>query len=112
MSPTIPSVEEQVAFVAREMIAGSVGIVDGCRRLVKLFARLDVDDDDLFLPIIAVESETEILPIGDARSLWWPEALEAKEKEFKPYLEEVRPEVLEVCEALVQRYSGRWKTSG
>jgi hypothetical protein len=91
------------------MLAGSVGIVDGCRRLAKLFARLDVDEDDLFDWIKVVESETEDLPVGDARSLWWPEALEAKEKEFKPYLEEVRPEVLEVCEALVQRYSGKGK---
>jgi hypothetical protein len=91
------------------MLAGSVGIVDGCRRLVELFHRLDVDDDDLFMAIRAVESETEILPVGDARSLWIPEALEAKEKKIKPYLEAVRPEVLGVCEALVQRYSGEGK---
>ena len=54
------SAQTQIAAVAQRILSGELGIVEGCRRLVQLSARLDRIDDELFAPIVAVESETEV----------------------------------------------------
>ncbi len=102
----LPSTQTQIAAVAQGMLCGDIGIVDGCRQLVRLYCRLDEGVDELFALIVAVESETEDLPLGEARSQWSEEALSRKDAEVNAYIGQVREVVLEACEALVQRYSG------
>ena len=103
--PLAGSPQNQIAAVAQGMLSGEVGIVEGCRRLVQLSSRLDEGDDGLFAPIVAVESETEDLPLGEARSLWSAEALASKDREVSVYLGQVGETVLEVCRTLVKRYA-------
>lgn len=98
--------EARITGIAQEMLSGEVGLVEGSRQLVQLFGRLDERGDELFTPIVVLESETEDLPLGEARLRWSEEALRRKEAAVGAYLREVQAEILEVCEALVRRYSG------
>jgi hypothetical protein len=99
------SPQTQIAVVAEGMLSGKVGLVDGCRQLMKLSNRLDENSEGLFIPIVAVESETDDLPLGEARSVWSAEALARKDAEASTYLCQVREVVLEACEVLVKRYA-------
>lgn len=101
----VESPEARIAGIARGMCSGEVGLVEGSRELVQLIGRLDERDDELFAPIVAVESETDDLPLGEARLHWSEEALRRKDAAVAAYLREVRAEILEACEALVRRYS-------
>lgn len=108
ITPDESARQRQIAAVAQEMLSGTVDLVGGSRRLLALYHRLeefDAENDQLFLPIVAFESETDVLPVGEARELWAPDALLSKEREFAPYLEKARPEILETCRALVRKYS-------
>jgi hypothetical protein len=68
--------EISAAVIATRMLAGEVGLVEGCRSLVKLRGALGQEHEVLFIPFIAVESETDHLPIGEAARLAWnPQAL-------------------------------------
>ena len=100
-----PSSEAHLAVLAQRMILGEVGIVEGCRSLTRLLVQLESGDDELFIPIFAVESETEDFPVGTERSLWSESALQVKDAEVGVYLNEVRGVVLDVCRILVKRYS-------
>ena len=99
------SLDVQIADIAHEMLSGKVGLVEGSRQLVQLFGRLDERDDELLAPIIALESETDDLPLGEVRLHWSEEALQRKDAAVADYLREVRAEILKTCEALVRRYS-------
>lgn len=97
----------EIATVAHKVLDGELGIVEGCRLLASLASRFDVSESDALKTIIVVESETEALPVGEFRSQWHPESLAKKDAEFAPYIEKVRPLVLEACRALVQEYSAK-----
>jgi hypothetical protein len=99
------SVENQIAAVAQEVLTGGIGLVEGCRRLVQLVGSLEDWDEKLLAPIIGLESETDDLPLGAARSLWSPTALAERQREVDAYLDQARSVVLEACRDLVRRYT-------
>lgn len=77
----------------------------GFASAIRASVALEERDEQLLAPIIAVESVTEDLPVGEDRSSWLPAALAAKQGEVDSYLDQVRDVVLEVCGVLVRRNS-------
>lgn len=82
-----------------------MGIVEGCRSLLWLRELLNEPNDELFMPIIVVESETEHFPVGELRSQWQKDSLARVDAEVGAYIARVRESVLEACIALVKEYS-------
>ena len=101
----IESPEARIAGIAQKMLSSEVHLVEGSRQLVQLIARLDEREDELFAPIVAVESVTDDLPLGEARLHWSEEALRTKDAAVSAYLHSIRAEILGACKALVRRYS-------
>lgn len=101
-------VKRQIARTAQQILVEEIGLVDGCRRLIKLFNSLDPEewDGELFNPIIAVESETEYVPVGELRSMWNPQALAIKEAQAKTYLDQVKDWIYQACRGLIDKYEG------
>jgi len=58
------------------------------------------NEDDRTL-VIAIESETDDLPIGEVRKLWAPYALEAKEAEIARCEERWKPQFLDACKRIL-----------
>jgi hypothetical protein len=54
--------------------------------------------------IIAIESETEDLPIGEVRKLWAPYALEAKDAEIARREEPWQPSFREASTVIVEAH--------
>jgi hypothetical protein len=106
MRPTKQTVQHQIAGVAASMLAGQIGLREGCREIFKLHGRLpepDNRDDDL-MTMIAVDDELETVPMGAVRELWAPEALAQREQRAAKYLDLMREHILRSCQALIAKW--------
>jgi hypothetical protein len=68
--------------VAEAVLDGRTTILEAARELFPLAHTDAIADEEDRILIIAVDSETDDLPIGEVRKLWAPEALQAKETEI------------------------------
>lgn len=93
--------DESLVLTALKIIGGDVGLIQGCRSIVRMGRQSEGVRQDLFGVFRLVDSETDDVPMGDVRSLWDPRALAAKDQAVAEYLERVRPLVLEACERLI-----------
>ena len=96
----------RVVEVARAILTGDLGVIEGSRQLMKV--RLDVDpeqEDEDLLGMCGIESQTDHLPIGPVRQHWHPIALRQKDLELAENEAFFRDSALAMCRALVERYS-------
>jgi hypothetical protein len=83
--------------VAQAVVAGRTTVLEAVRALVSLAhtdAIADVEDRRF---IIAIESETDHLPVGEVRKLWAPSALKEKDVKISHAEELYRNDFLETC---------------
>lgn len=95
-----------VVAAARVILDGTLGVVEGSRRIAWL--RHDVDptqEDEHLLSIAGIESQTDHLPIGDWRREWDPEALARFDAEREECERFFRDQAMEACRAIVSRYA-------
>src|SRR5207253_1186873 len=91
----------EVIETARAMQSGSMDLVRGCRLLCDLRHRIGASENDLFLPIIGFESETDDYPLGTDRTRYSPTTLERLDREVQAYVERAKPGVLAACKRIV-----------
>jgi hypothetical protein len=90
------------------MLAGEMGVIEGSRRLNDLRTELGLHHlDDDFVGFVAIDSETDGLPIGDVRKLWAEEALVDKDRQVERAEDLYREGALEDCRKLVVRFGHR-----
>jgi hypothetical protein len=83
--------------VAQAVLDGQTPVLEAVRTLVSLAHTDAVADVEDRMLIIAIESETDGLPIGEVRRLWAPSALEEKDKVIARSEELYREQFLEAC---------------
>jgi hypothetical protein len=101
----MPTRDQEMALqVARELLRGSIGVLEVARALVPLLHRdqtiASKEDSNLF---IGIESETDHLPVGRIRRDWHPEILSEKDKEMARCEDLWRDQVRAACERIVLR---------
>jgi hypothetical protein len=95
----------QVAKIAAQMLAGNLGMIEGARLLAGLRHEVEVGEDDPdFLMFVAIESETDHLPVGQEREMWAPESLARKDLEISRAESYAREDAVEACRNLVRRF--------
>jgi hypothetical protein len=93
-----------VASIAQKVLDGELGVIEGAREIIGLDGiALPVDDQDL-MRMVAVDSETDALPLGRVRELWAPEVLERKDEEIRRAEEWARGFAWEAFRRLVERF--------
>jgi len=75
-------VRVQILRIARQMLAGEVGIIAASRELGYLRHEVEPQLANVLVTFTAIDSETDALPVGDLRKEWSAEALERKDKEI------------------------------
>ena len=90
---------KRIAILAQQIIDGSIGIIEGCRRMTSLKIKQKVRDDEDFLTIRGIDSQTDEFPIGDVRKHYHKASIEKLDKELSEYLEQTKPVIFEACKS-------------
>ena len=103
---TGPTARQRVVRVADAIIRGDLGLIEGSRRLCEIRAEHgSLRDDADFGVFVAIESETDHLPIGDVRAHWSPDALLVKDREIRAAEEFYRESAIAACRRLIERFA-------
>jgi hypothetical protein len=102
---TIASARAKAAAIARSVVDGTTDILTGARRLVDLRGMVGVSpDDEDFLIFVAIDSETDGLPIGPVRDRWSAAALAENEDAIERAKDWAREFGLESFIRIVSRF--------
>jgi hypothetical protein len=88
---------------ARRLIAGKVGVIEGCRELSSLRSAFGDPFAEDFRTFVAIDSATDDLPVGKVRQEWNPEALARHDIRIARCDEIYKQQVIEACRQLITR---------
>lgn len=102
----LPSARRAAVALARAALAGSLDPLVAVQQLTRLRFSVGVPEDDAdFLCFVAIESETDALPVGSERQFWSEDALQ----QLEPRIAEARCYAAEdgkdAFENVVRRFS-------
>ena len=86
--------------LAKAVLDGRTTILEAVRQLVSLAHTDAIANEADRTLVIAMESETDSLPIGEVRKLWAPDALLEKQPQIERAEALWRKEFLEVCKRI------------
>lgn len=97
--------ESKVVQIAEGIIAGTIGVVAGSRKLKALqWSVSKVDNDIDFRAFAGIDSESDHIPLGDVRKRWAPDSLKEKDEELKKIDGFYRSFAKKSCRALIKRF--------
>jgi len=74
-APEIEQSREQISVTAKAMLSGNCSYIEGVRAIRGLFESACIDQfDEPFVAFVAIDSETDAVPVGRFRELWQPDA--------------------------------------
>ena len=88
--------------VAEAVLDGRTTVLEAARELVSIAHTDAIAHEEDRILIIAIESETDDLPIGEVRKLWAPYALEVKDAEIARCEELWKAQFIEACKRIVE----------
>jgi hypothetical protein len=89
-----------ILLTAQSMLDGRTPLLEGVRKICKL--RGDIDEAIPGLSVlVAVDSETDHLPVGSARALCSEDYIKAADEELQSYLSTNSSNILSACEDIV-----------
>jgi hypothetical protein len=104
-SDNISAKRHELVAVAAGMLAGGINLIDGMRRICKLRFAIEDPENEVFLPIRAMESETDSFPLGEMRSYCSEDYLKQADAEMKIYLADAGDDILQACREIVRAFS-------
>jgi hypothetical protein len=97
----------KIVEVAQAMLDGALGIIEGSRRLNDLREAMGIYHlDEDFVGFVAIDSETETLPVGEVRTRWNKEALVQQDRKVEEAERLYRDGALKDCRKLIARFGG------
>ena len=97
---------EKVVETAKGIISGEIGVIEGSRKLSSLrFDVTDVDHDPDFIPFVAIDSESDHIPLGSVRDRWSETGIAKMDLERKETEDHYRKWAIEASEKLLERYA-------
>lgn len=94
----------KIVAVCEAILREEIGVIAGSRRLKGLGFELCGDHDEDFMAFVAIDSETDHLPVDWERRNWGAEALERKRKEIAEAEALYKGDAFEVCRKLIERF--------
>lgn len=96
---------EQIATIAQDILNNKLGVIEGARLLARLRPTVTRDDfDPDFQAFVAVDTETDDLPLGKERELWAGSALLEKERKIQDAEKFHRKQVFAACRIIIDRF--------
>lgn len=95
----------ELISVATAMIEGRLHFIEGSRKICALRFDVGQPEHEVFVPIRAVESETDHFPLGDVRARCAPDYLRKMDAEMNKYIDAARQQILSACQEIVRVFS-------
>jgi hypothetical protein len=89
---------------ALDLIEGRLSIIESARALSKLTHWSGPNDDPDLTTFVAIDSETDILPVREVRKYWATHALEREDVEIAKAEDLYRSTAIESARRLVERF--------
>lgn len=87
------------------MLAGDVNLIEGVRKMCSLRFATGDPENDVFMPLRAIDSETDHYPLGEMRVRCADDYLRRMDAEMENYLEEAKQDILNACRDIIRVYS-------
>jgi hypothetical protein len=100
----------KIVAICEAILNEEVGVIAGSRRLSRLESELLHNEvgwfqrDEDFVTIVAIDSETDHLPVDSERHNWSVEALERKDEEIAKAEALYKDDVFAACRKLIERF--------
>jgi len=98
---------QKVVAIAQRLLASEIGVIEAARQINAFRGdRVGLDEfDPDFVTFLAIDSETDDLPVGQSRSHWAADALAQKDIEIARCEELYRSQAVEAASHLVARFA-------
>ena len=97
--------KQKVVELSQDIIDGRIGIIEGSRRINDCRYKLQLENDQDFLTVTGIDSETDHMPLGEVRKLWSPDALIEKDKEISENEKYYRPYAIAAAKNILKKFS-------
>lgn len=102
---SVSASRNELVTIASGMLAGGVNLIEGMRRICALRFAIEDPDDEVFLPIRAMESETDSFPLGAMRSNCSEDYLKRADAEMECYLVDAHDDILQACKEIIRTFT-------
>lgn len=101
----VRSVRQKIVSTAQAMLDGQLSFLIGSRRLAALRHETDMAADDAdFTVFVAIDSETDALPLGAVREHWDQDALARLEHEIEEAEHWASTAGADACRSLIAKF--------
>lgn len=103
----------KIVAICEAILHEEIGVIAGSRRLNRLEAELLHNEvgwfqrDEDFLTFVAIDSETDHLPVDSERRNWSVDALERKDEEIAKAEAFYQGDAFAACRKLIERFDMR-----
>lgn len=105
MADPLAAGRRELVELCSNMLKGRVNILEGVRRICTLRFVVEDPDNEVFLPIRAVESDTDIFPAAVIRSNFGAEYLFRADIELNSYLSDHHEAIAQACAEIIDAFS-------
>lgn len=105
MMELLESKRAELIVVANAMLDGKMDLIEGVRKICSLRFAVGDPENDVFMPIRAIESETDHFPLGEVRSRCAADYLRQMDAEMQRYLSDARQDILDACKEIIRIFS-------
>jgi hypothetical protein len=103
VSSASASERQRAIEICQSVLEGCTSVLEAVRLLFPLAHTNAISEKEDRILIIAIESETDDLPVGEVRKLWAPDALKVKDLEIARAQARWGPQFLEACRRIVRK---------
>jgi hypothetical protein len=98
----------EILIAANDFLSGRLGVIAVSRKLSHYRSIVEQARPDLAVALItfvAVDSETDALPLGPVRQMWHPSTAEIEDQKIKEAQEHYQKYIRDACDEIIQLLS-------
>lgn len=95
----------ELIALASSMLAGETNLIEGVRKICTLRFAIEDPENEVFLAIRGIETETDVFPLGEMRTNCHTEYLKRMDSEMQSYLSEAQEDILQACREIIKTFS-------
>ena len=95
----------ELLSIANKVLHGQINPIEGIRKINALRYDIGDSENEVFLPIRGIDSETDHFPLGTVRKNWDIVALKEIDDEMESYLLKAKNDIFQSCQEIIQTFS-------